>query len=189
MSSDLVTLFSSFNITNPPEPQCMREKTISPEAAKMLDKAIADAALKLEIENINKIFLHQDRPEFPMKVSRTGLAKRVSERMKQKFLDLDGKIVLERLTQRMAEKGEGIGYNSKTHKELAKVIEEILSNDGHDKLGPRVKDATATLCTILGENVREEKSQGLNRTIALAALRKQMPSSAHEPCFGTGHKT
>jgi len=184
MAYDLITLFSNFNITNPPEPQCLRENKLDKDTTKLLDKAIADAALRVEIENIDKLLVHQDRYEFFNKVSKKNMIRRVSENAKKKFINLNGKDVLKKLEERLAAQGKGFGYNRETHAELANVIESVLSRNGHDPLSHSTKDATATLCLIIGENVREEKSQGINRTLALAAMRKELPEHAHEPCFG-----
>ena len=188
MSSDLVTLFSNFNITNPPEPQCMREKKLDPETTKKLDKAIADAALRIEIENIGQVLDFGNRHQFYNKVNKKTMVKHVRESTKEKFRRLDGKKVLEKLAQRLKEQGKEVGYDRETHTELAKVIAETLSKDGHDPLSKATLDDIATFCEILGENVREEKSHGLNRSLALVALKDELPANTHEPCFGTSSK-
>jgi|GEM_PF-5797026 len=188
MANDLITLFSNFSITNPPEPKCMRDKVLDKETSNKLSKAIADAAFLVELENIHKVFEDQDRYAFPNKVDKKQMVKRVSGDVKEKFLKLDGKKVLEELTARMEKQGKEPGFNKETHSEVANVIEDVLSEHDHNRLDHKTKDAISILCSLIGENVREEMAQNLNRTLALTAMRKEIPAVAHEPCFGAhGH--
>lgn len=167
VAKDLVTTHMNVRIKGLRSPSCREQKYFDEDTKKMLDKALARVALKLEIEDIqNTIRDHA----------------KLDEQTLRKLNSIDGKELRNKL-----EKCKDFGANQETRRMLSETIRKkagLNAIPGNHDQASQVNDAIERVMQVIGDRVKTETHDGLNKTLALAAYRNEIPADVYEKCFG-----